>query len=190
MYINMKSIVKEFMIAAEPPPLPRPTRSPWPFGKFPRLRIRAFVIICSLIAVAIIVAVILVITSNQRGQHTTISEFAPKVNFVKFEPERQELRVGQSTRILFNVQNSEDRVINNSKVIVTVEPEVGKNYLSINNSTVDLPVLNTNARTGEMKITLTAIGTPAKEAVYVVKATLVTEETKADVKEFQLTIRQ
>jgi hypothetical protein len=81
-------------------------------------------------------------------------------------------------------------VINNSRVVITLEPEVGKTYLSISNSTIDLPVLNTNGRTGEIKITITAIGTPAKEAVYVVKGTLLAEETKTDVKEFQLTIRQ
>jgi ABC-type antimicrobial peptide transport system permease subunit len=151
---------------------------------------RTFIIIGSVIAVAVIVGAILAITSNQRSQRTTISEFAPKVNFIKFEPERQELRVRQNTSILFNVQNSEDRVINDSKVVVTLEPEVGKTYLSISNSTVDLPVLNTNGRTGEIKVTITATGTPAKEAVYVVRGTIFAEETKTDVREFQLTIRQ
>jgi hypothetical protein len=89
-----------------------------------------------------------------------------------------------------NVQNSEDRVIDDARVVITVEPEVGETYLSISNNTVDLPALHTGARTGEMEVSITATGTPATEAVYVVKGTVFAEGTKIDVREFRLTIRQ
>jgi hypothetical protein len=41
-----------------------------------------------------------------------------------------------------------------------------------------------------MEVLITATGTPAIEAVYVVKGTILAEETKTDVREFRLTIRQ
>ena len=178
------------MISAEPPHLPRPTESPWPFGKFPRVRMRTFIIIGSVIAVAIIVGAILAITSNQRGRDTTISEFAPKVNFIKFDAEKHDIQVGQSIKIIFNVQNSEDRVINDAKVVITIDPEVGKNYLSISNNTIKMPSMNPQARTGDIEVTLTATGTPAREAVYVIKGVVSAEGTMTDVSEFRLTIRE
>jgi transaldolase len=140
------------------------------------------IIIVSLVAVAVIAGSVLAILSAQQGERTTISEFAPKVNFITFGAERQEITVGESTIILYNVQNSEDRVIDDARVVVTIGPEVGDTYLSISNRTVDLPVLNTDARTGEIKITITATGTPATEAVYVGKGILSAEGTKTDVR--------
>jgi hypothetical protein len=178
------------MIASGPPPRPPPERLPWPFGNFPRVERRTFVIIGSLVAVAVIVGAVLAIISAQQGERTTISEFAPKVNFITFEAEKQEIRVGESTSILYNVQNSEDRVIDDARVVLIVEPEAGQTYLSISNRTVDLPVLNKDGRTGEIKVTITATGTPATEAIYVVKGILSAEGTKTDAREFDLTVRQ
>jgi hypothetical protein len=171
-------------MTAGPPPSPPPGRRlPWPFGKFPRgLGGRKFIIIGGLVAVAVIVGVALAATSTQQGQRTTISEFAPDVKFIKFEPSKQEIKVGESTNIVFNVQNSEGRAIDDARVTVTVEPAAGDNYLSISNSTTDLPAMNTDARTGETKVTITATGAPAKEAVYVVKGTIFAEDTKTDVR--------
>jgi hypothetical protein len=81
-------------------------------------------------------------------------------------------------------------VIDNAKVDVTVDPQVGNTYLSISNSTIGLPAMNTHARTGNIEVTINATGTPAKEAVYLIKGVLSTEGTRTDVREFQLTIRQ
>lgn len=181
------------MIAAGPPPRPPPSAGPpRPFGGFPRPRRRTLIVIGGLVAAGIIATAILaIIVSNiQDDQQTTTIESAPELDFVNFEVETQEVRVGETTSILFNVQNSEDRVIYDARVIITVEPEVGETYLSINNSTVELPALNTNARSGDIKVTITATGTPAKEAVYLIKGTLYAVENVADVREFQLTIRQ
>lgn len=181
------------MIASEPPPpIPPPSaRSPWPFGKFTSGRRKIFIIIGGIVVAAIIVAAILAIISARQDQKTsTISESAPKVNFIKFEAEKQEMRVGESTSILFNVQNSEGRVINNAKVVISIEPEVGNTYLSISNSTIDLPAMNTQARTGDIEVTITATGTPAKEALYIINGVLSTDGTRTDVREVQLTIQQ
>ena len=137
------------MIAAEPPPPPLPPsseRSPWPFGKFPgpKRKKKIFIIIGGIVVAAVIIAAILAtISSTRQNQQTTISEFAPKVKFIKFDAEKHDLQVGQSTKIIFNIQNSEDRVINDAKVVVTIDPEVGNNYLSISNNTIKLPSMNT-----------------------------------------------
>jgi hypothetical protein len=182
------------MIAAEPPPPlpPSSERSPWPFGKFPGARRKKILIIIGgIVVVAVIIAAILAtISAARQNQQTTISEFAPKVKFIKFEAEKHEIQVGQSTSILFNVQNSEDKVINDAKVVVTIDPEVGNNYLSISNNTIKLPAMNTQARTGDIEVTITATGTPAREAVYVIKGVVSAEGTMTDVSEFRLTIRQ
>lgn len=181
------------MIAAGPPPRPPPSAGPpRPFGGFPRPHRRTLIVIGGLVAAGIIAtAILVIIVSNiQDDQQTTTIESAPELDFVNFEVETQEVRVGETTSILFNVQNSEDRVIDDARVIITVEPEVGETYLSINNSTVELPALNTNARSGDIKVTITATGTPAREAVYLIKGTLYAVENVADVREFQLTIRQ
>jgi hypothetical protein len=179
------------MITAEPPSLPPPSaRSPWPFGKFPSGRKKIFIIIGGIVIVAVILAAILAIISARQDRQTTISEFASKVNFIGFEAEKQELRVGESTNILFNVQNSEDRVIGDAKVDITIEPEVGTTYLSISNRTIELPAMNTHARTGDIEVTITATGTPAREAVYVINGILSAEGRRTDVREFELTIRQ
>ncbi|HEU4824565.1 MAG TPA: hypothetical protein VFS97_14170 [Nitrososphaeraceae archaeon] len=81
-------------------------------------------------------------------------------------------------------------MIDNAKVVVTVEPEVGYTYLSISNSTIKLPVMNPNARTGDIEVTITATGTPAKEALYIIKGLVSTDGTATDVRELQLTIQQ
>lgn len=46
-----------------------------------------------------------------------------------------------------------------------------------------------DARTGEIKVSVTAIGSTAKVAVYVLKGIFV-EQTQSDVREFRLTIHQ
>ena len=50
--------------------------------------------------------------------------------------------------------------------------------------------LGKDARTGEIKFSVTATGSTAKEAVYVLKGMVFVEQTLSDVKEFRLTIHQ
>jgi hypothetical protein len=116
---------------------------------------------------------------------------APNVKFMTFEVDKQEITVGESTNVLINVQSSEDIVIDNAKAVVTIEPSGYEPYLSINNSPIQLPVfLGKDARTGEVKVSITATASPAKEAVYVVKGTVFVNDAQTDIKEFPLTIRQ
>jgi hypothetical protein len=177
-------------MTAEPPPR---RRLPWPFQKLPGglAGRKKFIIIGGLVAVAVIVGVVLAVTAaQQQGERTTISEFAPDVEFITFEASKQEIRVGESTTLLLNVQNSEDRTIGDARVAVTVEPAAGNSYLSISNSTVELPAMNPDARTGQIKVTITATGNPAEEAVYSIKGAVFAEDARTDVREFRLTIRQ
>jgi hypothetical protein len=108
-----------------------------------------------------------------------------------FEVDKQEIAVGESANILINVVNSEDKVIDDdARVVMTIEPYGYEPYLSISNSTIELPMfLGKDARTREIKVSITATGSPAKEAVYVVKGMVFVEETQSDVREFRLTIR-
>ena len=174
-------------MTAGPPPKPG---SRWPFGKLPSWAGRKTIIIGAAAAVAVAIGAALAVTSAQQDRDTTISELAPDVHFVAFEAEKEEMRVGESASIMFNVQNSEGRTIDGARVDITVEPEAGNTYLSISNRTVELPALHMDARTGEIDVSITATGTPATEAVYVVKGTIVAEDTKTDVREFRLTVRQ
>ncbi len=116
----------------------------------------------------------------------------PNVKFLTFEIDKEEIAVGESTNILINVQSSEeDVVIDNAKVVVTIEPSGYEPYLSINNNPIQLPVfLGKDARTGEVKVSITATASPAKEAVYVVKGIVFVNDAQTDIKEFPLTIRQ
>jgi hypothetical protein len=74
---------------------------------------------------------------------------------------------------------------------MTIEPSGYEPFLSISNSTIEIPVfLGKDARTGEIKVSITATGSPAKESVYVLKGMVFVEQTLSDVKEFRLTIHQ
>ncbi len=177
---------------ADPPAGPPavPPRSKWPLGNHSGVKKKTLLIIIgAMVAAAIVIAVILALTFQQ-VQRTISDESAPRVTFVEFNVERRELQVGQNTSILFNVENSEDRVIDDATVSIEVRPEVGNTYLSISNSTIDLPVLYTNARSGEIKVTITATGTPAREAVYDITSTLFARGIQADVRQFEIVIRQ
>lgn len=75
--------------------------------------------------------------------------------------------------------------------MTTIEPSGYEPFLSISNSTIEIPVfLGKDARTGEIKVSVTATESPAKEAVYVLKGMVFVEQTLSDVKEFRLTIHQ
>ena len=127
---------------------------------------------------------------QQQQQHQQNPE-APDVKFMTFEVDEQEITVGESANVLINVQSSEEIMVDNAKVVVTIEPSSYEPYLSINNSPIQLPVfLGKDARTGEVKVSITATASPAKEAVYVVKGIVFVNDTQTDVKEFPLTIRQ
>ncbi len=160
-----------------------------PSEKYPRNRKKIFILL-AIVAITIISAAVIIGQFFVQQQHQQNPE-APNVKFMTFEVDKQDITVGESTNVLINVQSSEDIVIDNAKAVVTIEPSGYEPYLSINNSPIQLPVfLGKDARTGEVKVSITATASPAKEAVYVVKGTVFVNDAQTDIKEFPLTIRQ
>jgi hypothetical protein len=143
------------------------------------------VIAVAALAVAIAVAIIVFSMPMQTNSD------APNVKFTEFTPDRRDISVGESTKILFNVQNLEMRPITDGQVIIVIEPSGYQSYLTIQNQTVQLPDLHSrDARTGQMEVVITAAGAPAKEALYTVKGILFIEGKQSDVREFELRVRQ
>jgi hypothetical protein len=158
--------------------------------KYPKNRKKKILILVAIVAIAIIASAAVIIGQFFVQQQLPKPE-APNVKFMTFEVDKQEIAVGESTNILINVQNSEDKVINDARVVMTIEPSGYEPYLSISNSTIQLPAfLGKDARTGEVKDSITAAASPAKEAVYVVKGMVFVKDTQTDIKEFPLTIHQ
>ena len=137
------------------------------------------------LVVAIAVAIIVFSMPMQ------INSDVPNVKFTEFTPDRRDISVGESTKILFNVQNLEMRPIIDGQVIIVIEPSGYQSYLTIQNQTVQLPDLySRDARTGQIEVIISAAGVPAKEAVYTVKGVLFIEGNQSDIREFELRVRQ
>ncbi|MDQ4101294.1 MAG: hypothetical protein M3115_03800 [Thermoproteota archaeon] len=137
------------------------------------------------LAVAIAVAVVVFSVPKQTNSD------APNVKFTEFDPDKRDISVGESARILFNVQNLETRPITEAQVVMVIEPSGYQSYLIIQNQTVHLPDLHSrDARTGQMEVIISAAGAPAKEALYTVKGVLFVEGNQSDVREFELRVRQ
>ena len=171
--------------------LTAPTRlsSRPPSEKSPKNRKKIFILL-AIVAIATMATVIMGQFIVQQQQHQQNQE-VPDVKFMTFEVEKQEIAVGESTNVLINIRNSEDKVIDDAKVVMTIEPSGYEPYVSMSNSPLQLPVfLGKDARTGEVNFSITATGSPAKEAVYVVKGMVFVNDAQTDIKEFPLTIRQ
>ena len=167
-----------------PPPLP--SRSP--FERVPKKRKKILILLAIVASAIIAAAVIIGLFSVQQQQQQ--NEGAPDMKFMTFEVDKQEIAVGESATILINVVNSEDKVIDDARIVMTIEPYGYEPYLSISNSTIELPMfLGKDARTGEIRVSITATGSPAKEPVYVVKGMVFVDQTQSDVRELRLTIR-
>jgi hypothetical protein len=160
-----------------------------PSEKSPKNRKKIFILV-AIVAISITSASVIIGQFFVQQQHQQNPE-APNVKFMTFEVHKQEIAVGESTNVLINVQSSEDKVIDDAKVVMTLEPSGYEPYVSISNSPTQLPVfLGKDARAGEFKVSITATASPAKEAVYVVKGTVFANDVQTDIKEFPLTIRQ
>ena len=138
-------------------------------------------------ALAVAIAVAIIVFSMPRQTNSD----APNLKFTEFSPDRTDIRVGESTRILFNVQNLETRPITDARVIIVIEPSGYQSYLILQHQTAQLPDRHgRDARTGQMEVVINAAGAPAKEAVYTVKGLLLIEGNQSDVREFELRVRQ
>lgn len=162
-----------------------------PSEKFAKNMKKKTFIVVAIAAIATIAAAVIIGQFFVLQQQHQQNPEAPNVKLMTFEVDKQEITVGESTTILINVQSSEDIVIDNAKVVVTIEPSGFEPFLSISNSPIQLPVfLGNDARTGELKVSITATASPAKEALYVVKGIVFVNDAQTDIKEFPLTIRQ
>ncbi|HEV3433538.1 MAG TPA: hypothetical protein VG098_06070 [Nitrososphaera sp.] len=138
-------------------------------------------------ALAVAIAIAIIVFSMPMQTNSDL----PNVKFTEFTPDRRDISVGESTKILFNVQNLEMRPITDGQVIIVIEPSGYQSYLTIQNQTVQLPDLHTrDSCTGQIEVTIGAAGAPAKEAVYTVKGVLFIEGNQSDVREFELRVRQ
>jgi hypothetical protein len=143
------------------------------------------VIAVAALAAAIAIAVIVYSMSIQTNSGI------PNVKFAEFTPDKMDIRVGESTKILFNVQNLEMRPIVDAQVVIVIEPSSYQPYLTIQNQTTELPDLyGKDARTGQMQAVINAVNAPAKEALYTVKGVLFVEDKQSDVKDFEFRVRQ
>ncbi len=75
------------------------------------------------LAVAIAVAVIVFSMPNQTNSD------ALNVKFTEFNPDRRDISVGESTRILFDIQNLEIRPITEAQVMIIIEPSGYQSYV-------------------------------------------------------------
>ena len=72
-----------------------------------------------MIALAVAIAVAVIVFSVPRQTNSDV----PNVKFTEFTPDRRDISVGESTRILFNVQNLETRPIMEAQVVIVIEPD-------------------------------------------------------------------
>lgn len=141
----------------------------------------------AIVALVVAIAVAIIVFSMPMQTNSDV----PNVKFTEFTPDRRDISVGESTKILFNVQNLEMRPIIDGQVIIVIEPSSYQPYLTIQNQTVHLPDLHSrDARTGQIEVMISAAGAPAKEAVYTVKGVLFIEGNQSDIREFELRVRQ
>lgn len=141
----------------------------------------------AIVALVVAIAVAIIVFSMPMQTNSDV----PNVKFTEFTPDRRDISVGESTKILFNVQNLEMRPIIDGQVIIVIEPSSYQPYLTIQNQTVHLPDLHSrDARTGQIEVIISAAGAPAKEAVYTVKGVLFIEGNQSDIREFELRVRQ
>jgi hypothetical protein len=153
------------------------------------------VMLISIVALAVIAAaaaaVILIGVFYGQQEKNRQSEGAPDVKFITFEAEKKEIAVGESTTVLINVRGSEDKVINDTRIVMTIEPSGYEPFLLLSNTTIQLPTfLGKDARTGQVYVSVTATDSPAKEAVYLVKGMVLVGQSLSDQREFRLTIHQ
>ena len=146
------------------------------------------IIVAGVLIVGIAVAA-LVFLMPQEGGMTAVT--VPNVKFVSFDADRKDITVGETTNMIYNVQNFEERAITDARVTILIESAGYGQFLSIQNQTILLsPLPAKDAATGEIRVPITATGSPAKEAVYVVKGILVVEGVQSDVRELELKIHQ
>jgi hypothetical protein len=81
------------------------------------------------------------------------------------------IAVGENITVLINMCSCEDKVISDGRIVMTIERSGYGSFPSLSNSTIQMPTfLRKYARTRQIHVSLTAAGSLAKEAGYLVKA--------------------
>ena len=146
------------------------------------------IIVAAVVIVGIAAAVLVFLIPQQDGM-TAIT--VPNVKFVSFDADRKDITVGETANMIYNVQNFEERAIADARVTISIESAGYEQFLSIQNQTTVLTSLPAkDAATGEIRVPITATGSPAKEAVYVAKGILFVEGVQTDVRQLELRIHQ
>ena len=85
--------------------------------------------------------------------------------------------MGENITVLINVRSCEDKVISDGRIVMTIERSGYESFLSLSNSTIQLSTfLRKYARTRQIHVPLTAAGSLAKEAAYLVKGMVLVGE--------------
>ena len=126
------------------------------------------VMLISTVALAVIAVVVIlmgVFTVNKEKDWQ--SEGVPDVKFIIFEAEKKGNSSGRKhPTVLIDMRSSQDQVINGTRIVMTIEPSGYESFLSLSNTTIQLPMfLGKDARTEQIHISLTTMVSPAKEAV-------------------------
>jgi len=126
------------------------------------------VMLISTVALAVIAVVVIlmgVFTVNKEKDWQ--SEGVPDVKFIIVEAEKKGNSSGRKhPTVLIDMRSSQDQVINGTRIVMTIEPSGYESFLSLSNTTIQLPMfLGKDARTEQIHISLTTMVSPAKEAV-------------------------
>ena len=57
-----------------------------------------------------------------------LDEGVPNVKFMTFEVDKQDIAVGESTNVLINVRSSEDKLVQNARILMTIEPSAMNHF--------------------------------------------------------------
>src|SRR5689334_23913457 len=107
---------------------------------------RTIIIAGIIVAIAIATAIIVIAFSNQQRQGINSvgggsSATAPNVKFISFDSDKKDIKVGETTTVVYNIGNYEDRSISDARVTITMHPSGYEPYFSISNQTLRLPLM-------------------------------------------------
>ena len=61
-------------------------------------------------------------------QQKQLDEGVPNVKFMTFELDKQDIAVGECANVLINVLSSEDKLIQNARILITIEPSAMSHF--------------------------------------------------------------
>lgn len=155
-----------YCLSGQPPPLPS-----WaPFTSFPKRRMKKLILI-STFALAVIATAETLKEFLMLIKKKTAERRSTRCEVHSIRGWKKEIAVGENITVLIKVRSCEDKVISHGRKVMTIERSGYESFLSLSNSTIQmLTFLRKYARTRQIHVSLTAAGSVAKEAGYLVKA--------------------